>query len=134
VANLLAAGAEVTVVSPVLSAALVVLHDSRQVNWIQGVYCDEHLEGAFLVVVATDDQSLNAKIVETAAEKRMLVCDASSADRSQVIFGALHKGEPDVTIAVFTDGRDPASARRTRDRIVGMLDQERKQAGQSGPT
>lgn len=132
--NLLAAGADVTVVSPVLAETLVAMYESQQVNWIQDGYCEEHLEGAFLVVVATDDQSLNAKIVETAAEKRMLVCDASSADRSQLIFGALHKGEPDVTIAVFTDGRDPASARRTRDRIAGMLDQERKQADRSGPT
>jgi uroporphyrin-III C-methyltransferase/precorrin-2 dehydrogenase/sirohydrochlorin ferrochelatase len=108
--------------------------ESSRVNWIKGTYSPEHLEGAFLVVAATDDQSLNAAIVESAAERGILVCDASSAERSQVIFGALHRSESNVTIAVFTDGRDPAEARRTRDRIAGLLDLERRVQDQSGPS
>jgi len=39
-----------------------------------------------------------------------------------VIFGALHTNEGAI-IAVFTDGRDPSHARRTRDRIAHLLDQ-----------
>ena len=58
-------------------------------------------------------------------QSNALVCDASSAERSQVIFGALLEGA-DVTIAVFTGGRDPARAKRTRDRIAGLLDQGRE--------
>ena len=124
----------VTVVSPVVTDALSTQLDSDRIRWIQDNFNDQHLEGVFLVVAATDDEVLNASIVASANERGILVCDASSADRSQVIFGALHTGEPDVTIAVFTDGRDPASARRTRDRVAALLDQERQQLDQSGST
>lgn len=55
-------------------------------------------------------------MVEEARARGVLICDASSGHRSQVIFGALHRGEA-VTVAVFTDGTDPSLARRTRDRI-----------------
>jgi uroporphyrin-III C-methyltransferase/precorrin-2 dehydrogenase/sirohydrochlorin ferrochelatase len=78
------------------------------------------VEGAFLVVAATDDAAVIAGVVEAAARARALVCDASSADRSGLIFGAMLSRE-DATIAVFTDGRDPGRARRTRDRLAGLL-------------
>jgi siroheme synthase-like protein len=108
--------------------------ESDRVRWIQDEYREDHLEGAFLAVAATDDESLNARIVEGATCRGILVCDASSADRSKIIFGALHKAEQNVTIAVFTDGRDPAEARRTRDHIAGLLNPECKLEDQSGPS
>ncbi len=79
----------------------------------------------FLAVAATDDDDRNAAVVQAAVRSGTLACDASSAERSQVIFGALLEGE-DVTIAVFTGGRDPALARRTRDQITDLIGQDRK--------
>ncbi len=130
--NLVGAGAAVTVVSPNVTAVLAAQVESRQINWIQSPYSEEHLEGAYMVVAATDDETLNASIVANATERGALVCDVSSAERSQVIFGALHKGEAGVTIAVFTDGRNPSEARRTRDRIAGLLGQDHKQEDRPG--
>ncbi|MHC4178909.1 MAG: precorrin-2 dehydrogenase/sirohydrochlorin ferrochelatase family protein, partial [Planctomycetota bacterium] len=86
---------------------------------------EEHLGGALLVVAATDDDALNAAVVRLAAQRGALVCDASSAERSQVIFGALLQGD-DVTVAVFSGGRDPAQARRTRDQIASLVTGSRK--------
>ncbi len=91
---------------------------------------EEHLGGAFLVIAATDDEAQNAAIVRGAGKRGALVCDASSAERSQVIFGALLEGD-DVTVAVFTDGRDPALARKTRDRIALLLAEEDPQTRES---
>jgi siroheme synthase (precorrin-2 oxidase/ferrochelatase) len=54
----------------------------------------------------------------------VLACDASSAERSQVIFGALLQRD-ELTVAVFTDGNDPAHARQTRDQIADLLARER---------
>ena len=90
------------------------------------------LTGAFLVVAATDDETVNAGIVTRATECGALVCDASSGERSKLIFGAVHRDEDGATVAVFTDGRDPAEARRTRDRIARLLDQERAREGRPG--
>jgi siroheme synthase-like protein len=130
--NFLAAGAMVTVVSPAVTDELADQIQSGRVCWVQGFFQEEHLDGAFFVVAATDDESVNERIVRSAGECGVLVCDASSSDRSQVIFGALHRGEDGVTVAVFTDGREPAQARSTRDRIAAYLGQDRNQQDRPG--
>jgi siroheme synthase-like protein len=118
--NLLRAGASVRVVAPSVTTALSDLVDQGRVRWVESPFREEQLGGAFLVVAATDDEALNASIVGRAARAGLLTCDASSAERSQVIFGALLDVE-DATVAVFTDGHDPARARRMRDRIGNAL-------------
>ncbi len=122
------AGAVVTVVSPAVTDELAEQIDAGRVRWVQDSFRDEHVGGAFLAVAATDDDALNAVVVQAAVENGALACDASSAGRSQVIFGALLEGD-DTTIAVFTGGRDPAEARRTRDRIADLM----RRDGESKP-
>ncbi len=114
-------GAAVTVVSPEVSAALADAAAAGLVHHVAAPFEEAHLDGAFLVVAATDDEDLNDIVAQGAAEHGALVCDASSAERSQVSFGAMLRRD-DATVAVFTDGRDPGHARRTRDRIAGFLD------------
>jgi siroheme synthase-like protein len=116
VGNLLNAGGNVTLVSPQATPELESLAEAGEIRWVKQGYQHDLLEEVFLVVAATDDQELNASVVEDAKSRKALVCDASSSDRSQVIFGALLQGEG-VTVAVFTDGQDPSKARQTRDRI-----------------
>jgi siroheme synthase-like protein len=120
VRNLLRAGADVTVVSPAVSDELSRQIEEGQITWAKGPFRDEHLADAFLVVAATDNPTVNTAVVRLAAERGVLICDASSAQRSEVIFGALLESG-DVTVAVFSGGRDPASSRRTRDRIAELL-------------
>jgi siroheme synthase-like protein len=119
VLNLLRAGARVTLISPEATDELVRRAEVGELVWLPEEYHEGLLHGAFLAVAATDDEGLNASLVEAAGRRGILVCDASSAERSQVIFGALHEGEG-VTVAVFTDGRDPSLARKTRDRIRAL--------------
>ena len=119
------AGAVVTVVSPAVTDELAEQIDAGRVRWVRDSFREEHVGGAFLAVAATDDDERNAAVIQAAVQNRVLVCDASSAERSQVIFGALLEGE-DVTIAVFTGGRDPALARRTRDQIADLIGQDGK--------
>jgi|GEM_PF-3349904 len=122
--TLLAAGAAVTIVSPVVTGELAGQIDAGQIIWQQGSFKEDHIRETFLVVAATDDESLNAAIVQLASKAGSLFCDASSAERSQVIFGALLQQEQ-VTVAVFTDGQDPAQARTTRDKIASLIGHQR---------
>ena len=124
--NLVRAGAKVTVVSPAVTKDLTAQIETGGVRWVPDSFREECLDGVFLVVAATDDESMNARVVSRAGERGILVCDASSSDRSQIIFGALHRADDGVTIAVFTDGRDPAGARRTRDTIARLLREDNK--------
>ena len=124
------AGAEVTVISPTITDELAARSDAGSIRCVPEAFRAEHLEGAFLVVAATDDQALNAAIVGRAAERGALVCDASSAERSQVIFAACLEAD-DVTVAVFTGGRDPARAAGTRDEIAEFLARRDEPQGRS---
>ena len=119
--NLLRAGADVTVVSPEATEDLVQLAQEKRLVWLNEAYKGVVLDGAFLAVAATDDEATNTRLVQDARAQGVLVCDASDASRSEVIFGALHHGEL-VTVAVFTDGQDPSLARKTRDRIAALGD------------
>ena len=119
------AGAIVTVISPAVTGELTEQIAAGRIRWMKDSFREEHLGGAFLVVAATNDEALNEAVVRVAVQCGALVCDASSVERSQVIFGALLESD-DVTVAVFTGGRDPARARRTRDHIANLVAQERK--------
>jgi len=120
VENLLRADADVRLVSPEASASLEELAASGKITWIPERFQARHLDGVLLAVAATDDEGVNEAVVEAAKARATLVCDASSADRSEFIFGALHH-RGGVTIAVFTDGTDPSRSRTTRDRIAALV-------------
>jgi siroheme synthase-like protein len=120
VATLVGAGARVTVVSPGVTEDLEKLARGESIVWIEDAFREEYLEGAFLIVAATDDDAVNAAVSRLGSRGHALVCDASSAERSQVIFGALLRRD-DTTVAVFTDGKSPTKARRVRDEIAGHI-------------
>jgi siroheme synthase-like protein len=117
-------GADVTVVSLTVTEELQALIERGDVRWIQCPYRADHATGAFLAVAATDDPRLNAAVVDQARHAGALACDASSGNGSQLIFGALFESDG-ATIAVFTDGKDPAHARRTRDHLARLIEQDR---------
>lgn len=125
VRNLLQAGASVVLVSPRATDELVELAAAGEILWARETYRLSHLHGAFLAVAATDRRELNEQVGRGARESGIMVCDASSAERSEVIFGALHQ-EEGVTVAVFTDGRDPSRARTVRNQLADFLARGRK--------
>ena len=120
VRNLTRAGGQVTLVSPEATEELARMAASGEILWRREAFREGHLNGAFLAVAATDDEGSNARLVDRARKLGVLVCDASSEERSQLIFGALHEGEG-ITVAVFTDGENPSRARLFRDRIAAFL-------------
>jgi len=119
VATLTRAGARVAVLAPEVSKEIAALIDDGRVRWHRATFDPKLVDGAFLVVAATDDAAVNASIVEAATQRGILVCDASDADRSQVTFGALLQRDGTM-IAVFSGGRDPARARDVRN-LIGQL-------------
>jgi siroheme synthase-like protein len=119
--TLVRAGARVTLVSPAVAEGVRDAIAAGSIDWVCEPFAPRHVEGAFLVVIATDDPAANTAAFEAAGRTGALVCDASSAERSQLIFGAT-LAHGDATIAVFTDGRDPGGARRTRDRIATLVE------------
>ena len=114
------AGAVVRVVAPDVTEQLRHEVEAGRIEWLKDSFRPDHLAGAFLVIMATNNHSLNAAGALLARQECALACDASSGVQTQVIFGALLENDG-LTIATFSDGRDPAHSRRTRDEIAGFL-------------
>lgn len=120
---LIAAGAQVLVVSPEITPAIEGLVGSDEVTWLGRGFDEADLDGAWYVIAATADPEVNAR-VSVAAEARHTFCvrsdDASTASAWTPAVG--RHGE--VTVAVLGDRRRHRDSRRTaavRDRILEGL-------------
>jgi precorrin-2 dehydrogenase / sirohydrochlorin ferrochelatase len=78
------------------------------------------LDGAWLVVAATGDPTINAEIAVWAEARSIWLNAVDDPDRCTALLGAIHREGP-VTIVVSTDGRSPAGASWARDRIAISL-------------
>lgn len=110
VKDLLSAGAQVTVISPEITAALKKLKVSKRITHVNRMFRDSDLDGAFLVVSATDDAKLNLRI---SSRKDLLVNIADHPDESSFIVPSHFRRGP-LTVAISTSGASPAIARAIR--------------------
>lgn len=111
--SLLACGGAVAVVSPAATAELQRLAARGDLALRMREYDGADLEGAFLVIGATDDETLNRR-VSADAERRGILCNI--ADRpgqcNFILPAVVRRG--DLVITVSTSGRSPALAKKLR--------------------
>jgi precorrin-2 dehydrogenase/sirohydrochlorin ferrochelatase len=116
VEGLLAADAQVTVVSPDLTPRLHELAEQDQITYISRTYQPGDLTGAFLVICATDRTEINRQVWEEASANRQLVNVVDDTPHCNFIAPAiLRKG--DLTIAISTAGKAPALAVRLKEQF-----------------
>jgi precorrin-2 dehydrogenase/sirohydrochlorin ferrochelatase len=118
---LLAAGAAVHVVAPVVDVeldGLAVTNDGLRIT--RRAYATEHLSDALVVIAATDDERVNAQIASDARARRRLVNVVSTPELGNFVTPAIHR-TGDVTIAVTTGGV-PTAATRIRDALARVID------------
>ncbi len=120
---LLNCGANIVVISPEINEGINTFVQGKSIEWIERGYKSHDLEGAFFVIVATDDHGLNKQISQEARDKGMLVNVADSAEDSTFILPAvLSRGS--LSIAVSTEGKSPALAKKIRDELSIMFGKE----------
>ena len=117
---LLRAGAEVRVVSPALGPALEALAARGRVRWREGRFEEGDLEGCRLVVAASDDRALDARIVRLAARRGLLASAVSGPERGNFLLPAIIDRSP-VLAAVSTGGASPMLARFVRGRLEALI-------------
>jgi precorrin-2 dehydrogenase/sirohydrochlorin ferrochelatase len=123
VEGLLAAGAQVTVISPALVPELQLLIDSERINYIQRSYQVGDLESAYLAIAATNDISTNQAVWTEAIKRNCLVNVVDDPEHSTFILPAiLQRGE--MSVAISTGGGSPALARRLRERLEKIIGPE----------
>lgn len=116
VADLLECGAQVVLVAKELTAALREMAGAGRIEWISGGYREGCLDGAFLVIGATDRDDVNERISRDARGRGILVNVVDDPARCTFIVPSTFR-RGDLLVAVSTGGKSPALARRLREEI-----------------
>ncbi|MBG9734524.1 precorrin-2 dehydrogenase/sirohydrochlorin ferrochelatase family protein [Paenibacillus alvei] len=127
--HLLASGAKVKVVSPILTPELwhfvnngIVMHVARE-------YEEGDAIGALLVFAATDDSEVNERVAAEARRCGALINVAHSPDHSDFANpGAIQHG--DVHLAVSTGGASPTLTRSILAKLSKLMDEELAQVAE----
>jgi precorrin-2 dehydrogenase / sirohydrochlorin ferrochelatase len=116
-------GARLTVVSPVASAFIHAEAAAGRLRLIERAYQPGDIDGAFLVMVATDDPTVNAAIYAEATARGQLVNVCDDPEHCNYIFPARIERGP-LTLAIFTHGTSPAFSKRVRRELERLLGPE----------
>ena len=117
---LLAAGAQVTIVTPELTPALRGLADAGRVTWHERRFVPSDIDGVWLVHAALDDAEAAAEVSAVAAEHRVFCVRADDREAATAWTPAVTRHGP-VTVAVLGGG-DPRRSMAVRDRIANGLE------------
>ena len=117
---LLQAGAEVHAVAPTLVASMQSLVDNGRIAHRDGVFEDSDLDGAQLVIAASDDRSVNARIAALADARGVPVNVVDDPALCRFIMPAIVDRSP-VLAAVSTGGTSPVLARLIRGRLEALI-------------
>jgi len=116
---LLAAGAEVVVVSPQVTPSIEGLVSGGEVTWEQRGFRPEDLDEAWYVIAATNIGFVNEEVSRAAEERRIFCVRSDDASRATAWTPAVgrHAG---TTVAVVSN-REPRKSAALRDQIIDGL-------------
>lgn len=121
--QLVEAGARVTVVSPELTEALRAAADREEITHLRGSFTEENLNGAYLVISATDDRKVNEKVAKAARGRGLLCNVVDQPDLCNFITPALvTRGE--LQISVSTGGGSPTLTQRVKREVSALIGEE----------
>ncbi|HEU20684.1 MAG TPA: bifunctional precorrin-2 dehydrogenase/sirohydrochlorin ferrochelatase [Deltaproteobacteria bacterium] len=116
VERLLACGAEVSVVGMELTSTLDALARDKKICHIVDTYKREYIEGAFLVIGATDDDEVNGQVATDSRWNNIWVNIVDDPARCDFIVPSVLR-QGDLTIAISTGGKSPALAKQIREEL-----------------
>jgi siroheme synthase-like protein len=123
VQGLLAAGADVTVVSPRLTPALSELLAAGRIRHTPREYEASDLDGVVMCMVATDDGAINAQVAADCRAQGLWVNAADDPVNCDFILPAVVRSGQ-IVVAASTGGASPAMARRLREELTAFLDED----------
>ncbi|WP_110927952.1 NAD(P)-binding protein [Bacillus massiliglaciei] len=117
---LVEAGANVTVISPLICPELKDLNQTGSVQLVEREVEDLDYDNAFLVIAATDQPEINRRIFDSLHEHR-LVNSVSDQELSNFhIPATLKRGK--LSISVSTQGASPLLAKKIRNELSEQFD------------
>lgn len=120
---LIAAGADILLVSPSATPSVEAMADAGEITWERRPYADGDLAETWYAIVATSDPDANAAASAEADRHRVWCVRSDDADAATAWTPATGHSEG-VTVAVLTtsaSGRDPRRTAAIRDAVVEGL-------------
>ncbi|GAA3015211.1 uroporphyrinogen-III C-methyltransferase [Kitasatospora albolonga] len=115
---LLAAGADVHLISPSTTPAVQAMADAGELTWHRRGYADGDLADSWYALVATDDPAVNTA-VSAEAERLRVFCARSDDAAAATAWTAATGRDSGTTVSVLTG--DPRHSAALRDTIVDAL-------------
>ncbi|MHC5190932.1 MAG: precorrin-2 dehydrogenase/sirohydrochlorin ferrochelatase family protein [Planctomycetota bacterium] len=139
--TLVSTGANVRVVAQNIEPAFKELCEGLPITIIQGHYSKEHIQDAFLVIAATDDNALNTEIFED-CQKLKTLCNVVDVPHlcNFYVPAVINRGDlqlaistngksavinrGDLQLAISTNGKCPAYAGRLRRKFQELITED----------
>jgi uroporphyrin-III C-methyltransferase/precorrin-2 dehydrogenase/sirohydrochlorin ferrochelatase len=117
---LLKAGARVRVVAPELHSELVQHRDAGRIETRGESFMPMHLDGAMLVIAATDLPEVNRAVAAAGAARGVFVNAVDDGAASSCLMPSIVDRSP-VIVAIGSSGQSPTLARRVRAQLEALL-------------
>lgn len=121
--ELLERNARLTVISPRLTGSMEKWAAEARLNWIQRNYRTGDLKGAFMVIVAEFEGTVNEQVYREAEQEGILVNVMDDIPHCNFTFGSIVKRGP-LTLSISTSGAAPTLAVRLRERFEKEFGEE----------
>lgn len=118
--SLLPTGAQLTIIAPAAVEPIHSLAQQGKLVWRQRLFAPTDLDGAFLVIAATNDSTVNHAVYEEALRRNVLCNAVDDPPNCDFYFGST-VARGDLQIAISTAGESPALAQRLRREIDEQL-------------
>ncbi|MEV5239360.1 uroporphyrinogen-III C-methyltransferase [Streptomyces cinnamoneus] len=116
---LVAAGADVLLISPSATPSVEAMAEAGEVCWERRRYQDGDLDGAWYALISTDDPAANEAASAEAEARRVWAVRSDDADAASAWTPATGRAAG-VTVAVLT-GHDPRRSAAVRDAVIEGL-------------
>ena len=117
---LLRAGAQVTVVAPVLGADLEQRAARGEVRYVRAGFAPAHVDGKHIVVAVTDDDAVNRAVHGACVSRGIPANVVDHAHLCTFIMPAIIDRSP-IVVAISSGGTSPVLARRLRTKVESVL-------------
>lgn len=121
VRSLLKTGARVSVGAPVLNTQLAQWMAAGRIDHLAGRFDAAWLDGMWLAIAATNDNSINRRVAAAGEQRQLLVNVVDDAELCSFHVPAIVDRSP-LTIAISSAGAAPVVARRVRERLEQLLE------------
>lgn len=118
--TLLQFDSNIIVISPAVCERVQELKWEGRVVVIKKKYSEEDIEGAFMVIAATNDMKINEKVYNNAIENGTFVNVVDSPEKCTFIFPSVVKRQ-DLVVGISTSGGYPALSKKLRQKVEQLL-------------